>query len=107
VGWQTLVLFIITLVTGLSGRHTILSKLETVLIGILGTYLVNILRLVLVVVVYFLVGRPFGIVFHDYFSGAMTLLWLVVLWWFAYKHVLVPLALSTPAAARSENPGEA
>lgn len=88
VGWQTLVLFGITLITGLSGKHTLSSKGETLAIGILGTYLINVLRLVLVVVVYFLVGRPFGIVFHDYFSNLITLGWLFFFWWFSYSFVL-------------------
>jgi exosortase/archaeosortase family protein len=88
VGWQTLVLFVITLFTGLSGEYKLLSKLETLAIGVLGTYLVNIFRLALVVVVYFLVGRPFGIVFHDYFSNIFTLVWLFFFWWFAYAFVL-------------------
>lgn len=88
VGWQTLVLFMVTLFTGLSGRHTIVSKFETLLIGILGTYLINMFRLVFVVVVYFLVGRPFGIVFHDYFSNLLTLGWLFGFWWFSYAFVL-------------------
>lgn len=88
VGWQTLVLLGITLITGLSGRHTLASKAETLAIGILGTYLVNIFRLALVVVVYFIVGRPFGIIFHDYFSNLLTLSWLFFFWWFAYRYVL-------------------
>lgn len=88
VGWQTLVLFIITLLTGLAGKHTFTSKLETLAIGILGTYLVNIGRLTLVVLVYYLIGRPLGIVFHNYFSNIMTLAWLFVFWWFAHTYVL-------------------
>lgn len=88
IGWQTVLLFIITLFSGLSGRHTVLSKLETLAIGILGTYLVNIFRMTLVVIVYFFVGRPFGIVFHDYFSNLLTLGWLFVFWWFAYSYIL-------------------
>jgi exosortase/archaeosortase family protein len=88
VGWQTLVLFGITLITGLSGNHTYLSKLETLAIGLLGTYLVNTLRLVLVVMVYFAVGRPFGIVFHDYFSNLLTIGWLLLFWRFSYSFVL-------------------
>ncbi len=87
-GWQTAVLFVITLFTGLAGRYTLLSKLETLAIGILGTYLVNLLRLALVVVVYLAVGRPFGVVFHDYFSSLMTLGWLFLFWWFAFTFVL-------------------
>lgn len=88
IGWQTLVLFVITLLTGLSGKHTLLSKLETLATGILGTYLINILRLSLVVVVYFMVGRPFGVVFHDYFSNLLTIAWLILYWWFSYGFVL-------------------
>lgn len=88
VGWQTLVLFVITLFTGLSGHYTILSKAETLAIGILGTYLINMFRLALVVAVYFFAGRPFGIVFHDYFSNLLTLGWLFLFWWFAHGFVL-------------------
>ncbi|MCK4588321.1 exosortase/archaeosortase family protein [Candidatus Woesebacteria bacterium] len=88
VGWQTLVLFGITLITGLSGKHTLFSKLETLVIGILGTYIVNTLRLVLVVIVYFAVGRPLGIVFHDYFSNLLTIGWLLLFWRFSYSFVL-------------------
>lgn len=88
VGWQTLVLFIITLLTGLSGKHTLTSKLETLAIGILGTYLINIGRLTLVVLVYYLIGRSLGTVFHDYFSNILTLVWLFWFWWFSFKYVL-------------------
>lgn len=88
VGWQTLVLFIITLITGLSGRHTVISKFQAVLIGILGTYLTNIFRLFLVILIYYWVGRPFGIMFHDYFSNLLTLVWLFYFWWFSSTYVL-------------------
>lgn len=88
VGWQTLVLFVLTLFTGLSGSYKMLSKLETLAIGILGTYLINMFRLAIVVAVYFWVGRPFGIVFHDYFSNLLSLAWLFVFWWFSYSFVL-------------------
>lgn len=90
VGWQTLVLLGISLITGLSGKHSKISKLETLTIGILGTYLINIFRLVLVVAVYFVVGRPFGIIFHDYFSNLLTLGWLFLFWWFSYSFILEP-----------------
>lgn len=94
VGWQTLVLFGVTLLTGLSGQYTKLSKLQTFMIGLLGTYLVNIFRLTLVLIVYFYTGRVFGIVFHDYFSNLFSLLWLGFFWWFSYNHVLVSKTVS-------------
>lgn len=89
IGWQTLVLFVITLFTGLSGKHTISSKVETFLIGVLGTYLMNVFRISLVIVVYLLTGRIFGTVFHDYFSNIFSLCWLMFFWWFSYSFVLV------------------
>src|SRR4030042_3754127 len=48
-GWQSLLLFLITLVAGLRGNYTLASKIETVLIGLLGTFFVNLGRLVLIV----------------------------------------------------------
>lgn len=88
VGWQTLLLFGITLVTGLSGKHTWVSKIEAFTIGVLGTYIINIFRLVLVILVYMGVGRTIGQVFHDYFSNILTLSWLFLFWWFSYRYVL-------------------
>jgi len=89
VGWQSLVLLVVTLLTGLSGKHTWMSKIEALAIGFLGTYLINMLRLSLVVAIYFWFGRQVGVVFHDYFSNLMTIAWLFVFWRFSYTHVLV------------------
>lgn len=97
VGWQTLVLFIVTLITGLSGRHTRSSKLQALLIGIIGTYLINVIRLVGVVAIYILVGRPFGVVFHDYFSNIFSLSWLFFFWWFSFKYVLIERRMDVPS----------
>lgn len=88
VGWQTFVLFWVTLITGLSGKFTLTSKVETLIIGILGTYVVNIFRLVMVVAVYSLFRKSFGLVFHDYFSNIFTIFWIFGFWWFASNFVL-------------------
>lgn len=89
VGWQTLIFFLLTLFTGLSGKHNWKLKAEAFLIGILGTYLINIARIVLVVVVYISMGRTFGVVFHDYFSSILSFVWIFVYWQFIYKYVLI------------------
>jgi len=89
-GWQSLLLFLITLIVGLRGNYTRWSKIETVLIGLLGTFLVNLLRLVLIV---FLLAysRPlFAVVYHDYLAAIVTIIWLFGFWWFAYSFVLLP-----------------
>lgn len=88
VGWQSFVVFIMTLITGFSGNFTLTSKGESFLIGILGTYLINILRLVLVVVMYYFTGQGIGLVFHDYFSSFLSIAWLFFFWWFSYAYVL-------------------
>jgi len=88
VGWQSAVLFLITLLTGLAGRFKLSSKFEAFVLGALGTYIVNIFRLVAVVAFYSVAGRPAGVIFHDYFSNIMIFLWLFFFWWFAYSFVL-------------------
>ena len=92
VGWQSFLFLIVTLFSGLAGNFTKMSKLEVFLVGIIGTYIVNIFRLVLVVVMYYLTGRGVGLVFHNYFSNLLSILWLFVFWWIAYTYVLVEKA---------------
>lgn len=88
-GWQSLLLFLITLPVGFrGGNYTFLSKSEDFLIGILGTFLVNLMRITFTVVL-LVVSRPlYAIVFHDYLAAIMTIIWLVVFWWFSYAFVL-------------------
>ncbi|KPJ70708.1 hypothetical protein AMJ51_01200 [Microgenomates bacterium DG_75] len=90
IGWQSLLLLIITFAFGLRGSYTLLSKIEVVLIGLLGTFLVNILRMTITVII-LAVSRPlFAVVYHDYLAAIMTILWLVGFWWFSYSFVLLP-----------------
>lgn len=89
IGWQSLLLLTITIVTGLYGRsYTFWSKTETVMIGFLGTFLVNLLRLVIVVILLAYFRPLFAIVYHDYLAAIVTIIWLFVFWWFSYSFVL-------------------
>lgn len=87
-GWQSFFLFLITLVTGLQGSYTLYSRIQTILIGFLGTFLMNILRISLVVVIAQFIGSQAAVIFHDYFSVLVTIAWLFVFWWFSFKYVL-------------------
>jgi len=88
IGWQSLLLLLITLVVGLRGNYTLVSKIETVLIGLLGTFIVNLLRLTLIVIL-LAYSRPlFAVVYHDYLAAIVTIIWLFFFWWFAYSFVL-------------------
>ncbi len=88
IGWQSFIFLFITLISGLSGKYTNISKFQAFLIGLLGTYLINIFRLTIVVVMYYFTGRGIGIVFHDYFSNLLSISWLFIFWWIAYSYVL-------------------
>lgn len=90
VGWQSLILLLLTFVTGFQGRYRAWSVVQTLVIGLLGTFLVNILRIALVAAVAVGFGRLPAVIFHDYFSTLFIVAWLVLLWWFSYRYVLRP-----------------
>lgn len=88
VGWQSLAIFLVTLMTGLSGNFTWLSKLECLLIGILGTFFLNIARIVFSILAIAYVNQVFAYVLHDYLMVLITILWLFFFWWFSFAFVL-------------------
>lgn len=88
IGWQSALVLGITLLTGLQGAYTRLSKVECLLTGILGTFLVNILRISLVaILIVYVRGIP-ATVIHDYSSVLILILWLLGFWWFSYAYIL-------------------
>ena len=90
IGWQSILFFAITAFIGLQGdRYTNLSKLKAFLIGALGTFWVNILRIVLVIFVAYNFGQLTATVVHDYASLLAVIGWLFFFWWFSYSFVLV------------------
>ena len=88
IGWQSLLLLIISLVVGLQGNFTKISRLECILIGILGTFSVNILRMVFITLSIYYVNTVFAFLIHDYFAALTTIIWLFIFWWFSYSFVL-------------------
>lgn len=88
IGWQSLLLFLVTLPFGLRGGYTTLSRVEAVVLGILGIFLVNILRMSIIVVILAFSRPLFAVVFHDYFAAIITVIYLFVFWWFVYSFVL-------------------
>ena len=89
IGWQSLLFFIITAFVGLQGdKYTNLSKLKALLIGTLGTFLVNIFRIVIVVLVAYKFGQLPATIVHDYGALLAVIGWLFFFWWFSYSFVL-------------------
>ncbi len=88
-GWQSLLLFGITLIIAFkSGNFTWKSKVETAAIGILGVFLVNLIRISFIILLLAYAKPVFKIVFHDLLAAVVTITYLVVFWWFAYQHLL-------------------
>lgn len=89
IGWQSFVLLAFTIVTGLQGPYTRRSKLLTVLVGFEGTFLVNIVRILMSTLLACFAGYTPAIVFHDYIGTLLTLLWMGFFWSYAFENILV------------------
>lgn len=87
-GWQSLLLLFISFLVGFQGNFTRFSKLECVLIGLFGTFLINIFRMVFITTGVYYVNTVFALLLHDYFAAFVTIAWLFFFWWFSYKYVL-------------------
>ena len=87
-GWQSFLLLIVTFLVGLRGKYTGFSISQAVAIGVLGTFWLNILRMLLTVLLAVHLASVFRIVFHDYLAAITTIIWLFGFWWFSYSFVL-------------------
>lgn len=88
IGWQSLLLLGITLIAGIRGNYTFWSKVEMMVIGLLGTFLVNLFRLTVIALLLAYARPLFAVVYHDYLAAIVTILWLFFFWWFSYSFVL-------------------
>lgn len=88
IGWQSAILIVFTLLSGLQGNYKKSSKLEAIIIGISGTFLINIFRMSAVVVVFKYFGYLPAVIFHDYAANIAIIFWLFFFWWFVYRFVL-------------------
>jgi len=91
IGWQSLILLIFTIITGLRGPYASRSKILCLLLGLEGTFLVNLARIILIVIVAFLWGYLPAIIIHDYGGTIIILAWLVVFWHYSYGYILQPI----------------
>ncbi|MBI4317563.1 MAG: exosortase/archaeosortase family protein [Chloroflexi bacterium] len=94
IGWQSFVLFLVTLITGLRGQYTWVSKIHCLALGAVGTFMMNLVRIVIVSVVAFYFGRMPAILFHDYVGTLLIVVWLLVFWFSAYTAILERPAFS-------------
>lgn len=87
-GWQSILLLIVTFITGLRNNYTFFSRIETIMLGILGTFLINIIRMALIISVGYYWNKLAVFIIHDYFAVLVALIWMIFFWWFSYSYVL-------------------
>jgi exosortase/archaeosortase family protein len=90
IGWQSLVLLVVSLAVGLRGRHSLEARVQVFLLGLLGTVLVNLVRVTLVCLLAAIAGRTPALIFHDYAGTLLTIAWLFVFWAIAQRWILEP-----------------
>ena len=100
VGWQSFILFLFTLLTGLQGPYTRKSKIYCVVLGLQGTVLFNLFRIVSVCFIGLFWGYLPAVVFHDYMGTLLILVWLVLFWQLSFNYVLEPTGDLDEAGAR-------
>jgi exosortase/archaeosortase family protein len=88
VGWQTLLFLGVSMATGLQGEYTRRSRLETVVLGVIGIAILNIMRITVVALVAYAFGQVPAVIVHDYGSVIATVAFLMAFWAFAYNVVL-------------------
>ncbi|MFQ5943476.1 MAG: exosortase/archaeosortase family protein [Anaerolineales bacterium] len=88
VGWQSFILFGITLMTGLQGRIPRKRKIQVIALGLLGTFWMNLLRMSSVAMVAYFFGQLPAVIFHDYGGTFIILVWLVVFWYALFNYFL-------------------
>lgn len=88
IGWQSFLLFLLTLITGLQGNYSKRSKFITIVFGLLGTFWINVFRISVIVLIAHWWGRLPAVLFHDYGSTLLIIVWLFIFWWVSYHHIL-------------------
>jgi len=88
IGWQSLILLGVSLITGLRGRHPLEARVQVVVIGVAGTMLLNLLRVAAVAAIAATIGVTPAVLFHDYGGTILVILYLFVFWTFVQRWIL-------------------
>ena len=88
VGWQGLVLLGLTFAVGLRPRDGWEARMHVVVIGVLGTVIINLARIALVAILAAYAGYYPAIFVHDWAATIATVVWLAGFWLFAQRWIL-------------------
>ena len=92
IGWQSLVLFAISLISGLRGGHSLEARVQVVIIGVASTMLLNLLRVAAVAAIAAVIGVTPAVLFHDYGGTLLVIVFLFAFWLFVQRWILEPQA---------------
>ena len=88
IGWQSLILFGVSLISGLRGGRGVEARVQVVVIGVAGTMLLNLVRVALVALIAATIGVAPAILFHDYGGTLMFVGFLFAFWALATRWIL-------------------
>jgi len=88
IGWQSLILFGVSLLSGLRGTQSLESRVQVVCIGIAGTMLLNLIRVAAVAAIAATAGVTPAVLFHDYGGTILFVGYLFAFWAFAQRWIL-------------------
>ncbi len=97
IGWQSLILFGVSLISGLRGTQSLESRVQVICIGVAGTMLLNLVRVSAVAAIAATVGVTPAILFHDYGGTVLFVGFLFAFWAFAQRWIL-----DSPASSQLE-----
>lgn len=90
IGWQSLILFGVSLISGFRGETTLESRLQVFCVGVAGTMLLNLLRVATVAYLAATVGMTPAVLFHDYGGTVLFVGFLFGFWTLAQRWLLEP-----------------
>jgi len=100
IGWQSLILFGVSLLTGLRSAPSLEARVQVVVIGLAGTMLLNLVRVSLVALIAATVGVAPAVFFHDYGGTLLFVGFLFAFWAFAQRWLLAPASAEPEVAVR-------
>lgn len=87
-GWQSVLLLVVSLMAGLKGNFTQTSRIKCILFGLAGTLVINVARMTLIALGIYYVNSLAAQIVHDYLAAFITVVWLIAFWWFSYSYIL-------------------
>ncbi|HEV2036400.1 MAG TPA: hypothetical protein VGU71_19790 [Candidatus Dormibacteraeota bacterium] len=90
IGWQSLILLGMTFISGLRGDQPLEARIQIVFIGIVGTMLLNLMRVAAVAALAATWGQTPAVLFHDYGGTILVVGWLFTFWLFVQRWILSP-----------------